>query len=49
MIGTSKDIIGKYERGENIPSIETISKIAKFFNLTIDQLVNLEEEIPQEI
>ncbi len=27
-IGTSGDIIGKYERGENVPSIDVATKIA---------------------
>ena len=39
MIGTSGDIIGKYERGENTPSIEVASKIADALNVTIDYLV----------
>jgi transcriptional regulator with XRE-family HTH domain len=39
MIGTSGDIIGKYERGENIPSIEVAAKIADALNVTIDYLV----------
>ncbi|MBP6794425.1 MAG: helix-turn-helix transcriptional regulator, partial [Saprospiraceae bacterium] len=29
LIGTSGDIIGKYERGENMPSIEVAVKIAE--------------------
>lgn len=38
-IGTSGDIIGKYERGENIPSIDVASKIADALGVTLDYLV----------
>jgi len=38
-IGTSGDIIGKYERGENIPSIDVATKIADAFGVTLDYLV----------
>lgn len=39
MVGTSGDIIGKYERGENTPSIEVAAKIALALDVTIDYLV----------
>lgn len=39
MIGTSGDIIGKYERGENIPSIDVATKIADALGVTLDYLV----------
>ena len=39
MIGTSGDIIGKYERGENTPSIEVATKIADALGVTLDYLV----------
>jgi len=39
LVGTSGDIIGKYERGENMPSIEVATKIADALNVTIDYLV----------
>ena len=39
MIGTSGDIIGKYERGENVPSIEVAAKIADALGVTLDYLV----------
>ena len=38
-VGTSGDIIGKYERGENIPSIEVAAKIADALDVTLDYLV----------
>ena len=39
MVGTSGDIIGKYERGENTPSIEVAAKIADALGVTLDYLV----------
>jgi transcriptional regulator with XRE-family HTH domain len=39
LVGTSGDIIGKYERGENIPSIEVAAKIADALGVTLDYLV----------
>jgi transcriptional regulator with XRE-family HTH domain len=38
-VGTSGDIIGKYERDEIKPSIETASKIADALIVTLDCLV----------
>lgn len=38
-VGTSGDIIGKYERDEIKPSIETASKIADALAVTLDYLV----------
>ena len=38
-VGTSGDIIGKYERDEIKPSIETASKIADALGVTLDYLV----------
>lgn len=39
LVGTSGDIIGKYERGENTPSIEVATKIANALGVTLDYLV----------
>ncbi len=38
-VGTSGDIIGKYERNEIKPTIDTAAKIAEALNVTIDYLV----------
>jgi transcriptional regulator with XRE-family HTH domain len=38
-IEASREIIGKYERNENLPSIEMVSKIAKVFDVTVDFLI----------
>jgi len=39
-IDASREIIGKYERGENLPSIEMALKMAKAFGVTVDYLVD---------
>lgn len=38
-IGASREIIGKYERNENLPSIEMVAKMAKAFDVTVDYLI----------
>lgn len=38
-IGASREIIGKYERNENLPSIEMVAKMARAFGVTVDFLI----------
>lgn len=38
LIGTSGPIIGRYERGEMVPSVEVASKLADVFDVTLDYL-----------
>jgi len=38
-IEASREIIGKYERNENLPSIEMVAKMAKAFGVTVDFLI----------
>ncbi|WP_443946627.1 helix-turn-helix domain-containing protein [Pedobacter sp. AW1-32] len=38
-IGASREIIGKYERNENLPSIEMVAKMARAFEVTVDFLI----------
>lgn len=38
-VGASRDIIGKYERNENSPSVEMALKIAKVFDVPVDYLL----------
>lgn len=38
-IEASREIIGKYERNENLPSIEMVAKMAKVFGVTVDFLI----------
>jgi transcriptional regulator with XRE-family HTH domain len=37
-IGTSKSSVNMYERGEREPGIETVTKIAEYFNVDVDYL-----------
>jgi transcriptional regulator with XRE-family HTH domain len=38
-IESSRVMIGKYERGDNSPSIEVLAKLAKAFNVSLDFLI----------
>ena len=38
-IDASREIIGKYERNENLPSIEMVTKMSKAFGVTVDFLI----------
>ena len=42
-ITTTASTIGKYEREELQPNVETIKAICKFFAVTADYLIGLEE------
>lgn len=38
-IGSSRTMVGNYERNENTPSVDVILKIAKVFNVSVDYLL----------
>ncbi len=38
-IGTSGDVVGRYERGDMTPSVEVVSKIADALDTSIDYLI----------
>ncbi|NLR58871.1 helix-turn-helix transcriptional regulator [Chitinophaga polysaccharea] len=40
LIGTSGDIVSKYERGTITPSIDVASKMAKALNVSLDHLID---------
>ena len=40
MIGTSGPIIGRYERGEMVPSVEVAKKLADTLGITLDYMVD---------
>lgn len=42
-IGTSGVIVGRYERGEMMPSIEVAQKLAEVFGVTVDSLTSSNE------
>jgi transcriptional regulator with XRE-family HTH domain len=39
-VGTSGPIIGRYERGEMVPSVQVAKKLADIFVVTLDYLVD---------
>jgi transcriptional regulator with XRE-family HTH domain len=49
LIAMHRSNYSRVETGDRDLSIDAIGKIAKYFNMTIDQLVNFEGDIPQEI
>ena len=38
-IGVSRTIVGNYERNTNTPSIDTLVKMAKEFNVSVDYII----------
>ena len=49
LIAMHRSNYSKVETGDRDLSIDAIGKIAKYFSMTIDQLVNFEGDIPQEV
>jgi transcriptional regulator with XRE-family HTH domain len=45
-IGTSGDIIGRYERGDMTPSVEVARKLARVLGVTVDYLAG-EHDLPE--
>lgn len=43
--GLSKNVIGKYERGERKPTASSLEKISDFFDVTIDFLLGREKNL----
>lgn len=39
LIGTSGDVVGRYERGDITPSIEVVAKMADVLEVSIDYLI----------
>ena len=44
-IGISRQSYSKWEQGETIPDVEKCDKLAKFYGVTIDSLVNQSDKI----
>lgn len=42
-IGVSSTCIVRWEQGSRIPTLDTASRVAKFFNVSIDFLAGLED------
>lgn len=49
LIAMHRSNYSRVETGDRDLSIEAVGKVAKFFNMTIDDLVNFEGEIPNEV
>lgn len=49
LINMHRSNYSKVESGERDLSLESVNKLAQFFGLTIDQLVNFESGMPKEI
>ncbi len=43
--GMSKDMIGKYERGEREPSVKNLIRLADFFNVSTDYLLGRDKNV----
>tara|TARA_B100000678_G_C17889978_1_gene374959 strand:- start:118 stop:489 length:372 start_codon:yes stop_codon:yes gene_type:complete len=48
-IEVHQNVIGRYERGKAKPSIEVADKLAKYFGITLDELVHMSEQVPKEV
>lgn len=49
MIGMHRSNYSKIESGQRDISVEALDKIAKYFGMTIDQIINFEGDIPTEV
>lgn len=45
-IGVSRQAISKWERGEASPDIQNLAALAETFNMSIDEFIHSEEELP---
>lgn len=39
LCGLSKNIIGQYERGEKVPTVDNLIQLADYFEVTVDYLL----------
>jgi len=44
LCGLSKTIISQYEKGNKMPSVETLENLANFFGVTTDYLLGRDEK-----
>lgn len=49
LIGMHRSNYSKIESGQREISVEALAKVARFFNLTTDQIINFEGDIPREV
>jgi len=48
-IGVDKSAYSKIEKGTRALTIDELQKMAQFFNMTTDQILNYDGKIPQEV
>lgn len=48
-LGLDKSVYSKIERGAREVKVEELKKLAGLFNMSIDQIVNYEEDMPREV
>ena len=48
-IGVGISHYNRMEKGEREISVKVLEKLAKFYGLTIDQIVNMDDKIPKEV
>lgn len=49
LIGMHRSNYSKIENGQREISVAAVDKIARFFNITIDELVHLSNDLPDEV
>lgn len=46
ILGVSRQAVSKWENGSSIPDVQILFRIAEFYNITLDQLVRDEFDLP---
>jgi len=49
LVGMHRSNYSKIENGQRELSINALSKVSKLFNITLDELVNMEGDVPEEV
>ncbi len=49
IIGVTFQAVSKWERGEAIPDILTLEKLAKLYNISIDEIISGQKKEPQKV
>lgn len=49
LIGMHRSNYSKIESGQREVSVAALDKIASFFGVTVDELIHMEDEVPQEV
>lgn len=42
--GSSRESISRYERGENVPSLEMVLRLAYYYHLSVEELFQLDKD-----